>query len=151
MDRLNKTIESLRAALCAHGHKHRCEILYVQGHVNDTAESLIEMRNTARESARSHKLIDDWYPGTFQYRTFHESIQFPPSEFTHRCVSTLERTGDEASKVKNHEKAIVAYSTALSLSHSTPKTNILIKWASAMLTRSSPNEALGAAARVRFA
>lgn len=65
----------------------------------------------------------------------------------HRCVSALEIAGDEASNTKNYDDAIVAYSTALSLGHSTP-TCILMKWAGMVLIRGSVDEALATATKV---
>ena len=69
------------------------------------------------------------------------------SEFTHRCITTLERIGDEASNLKKHDAAVAAYSTALLLGPTTPNT-VLMKWASRMLIRGSAHEALSAAAKV---
>ena len=60
---------------------------------------------------------------------------------------TLERIGDEASNIMNHDEAVAAYSTALLLSSSDPN-NVLIKWASRMLVRGSAHEALSAAVKV---
>ena len=58
-------------------------------------------------------------------------------------------TGDEASSAENHDEALAAYSTALLLSPSTPKT-LLVKWASMMLIRGSANDALTAAVEACF-
>ena len=69
------------------------------------------------------------------------------SDFTIRCASMLEANGDEASKVEKYDKALVAYSTALSLGPSSLNV-ILIKWVRTMLARCSANEALDAAAKV---
>ena len=69
------------------------------------------------------------------------------SEFTHRCVTTLERIGDEASNINKHDEAVAAYSTALLLIPPAPNT-VLIKWASRMLVRGSAHEVLNAAAKV---
>ena len=76
-------------------------------------------------------------------------IQHLPSEFTRRCVASLEGIGDEASNIKAYDQALAAYSTALSLGPSNPNP-VLVKWASAMLTRGSVDEALGAAEKVCF-
>ena len=72
------------------------------------------------------------------------------SDFTNRCTSTLEANGDEASKVEKYDEAFAAYSTAVSLSPSTPRT-LLSKWARLILVRGSVNEALDAATKVRVA
>ena len=69
------------------------------------------------------------------------------SEFTHRCVTTLERIGDEASNTTKHDEAIAAYSAALLLGPSAPN-SLLIKWASRMLIHGSAHEASSAAAKV---
>jgi len=60
---------------------------------------------------------------------------------------TLERVGDDASNARKPDEAVVAYSTALSLSPLTSNA-ILIKWACAILIRGSPAEALSASAKV---
>ena len=78
-----------------------------------------------------------------------ECTQFLPSDFTHRCVTGLESIGDEALNVGKLDEALAAYSMALSHSPKNPNT-ILTKWASTILIRSSPKEALGAAAKVCF-
>jgi phosphate uptake regulator len=72
------------------------------------------------------------------------------SEFTHRCVTTLERIGDEALNITKHDEAVADYSTVLLLGPSAPNT-VLIKWVSRMLIRDSTNEALSAAVKVCFA
>ena len=59
----------------------------------------------------------------------------------------LERDGDEASNTEKQDEAVSAYSTALSLSSSTPHT-VLVKWANTILVRGSTNEAWSAAAKV---
>ena len=69
------------------------------------------------------------------------------SDFTNRCVLTLETNGDEASKVEKYDEALAAYSTALSLSPSTPRT-LLSRWARLILVRGSTNEALDVATEV---
>ena len=61
----------------------------------------------------------------------------------------LERVGDEASNAKKLDEAVTAYSTALSLSPSTPN-NVLMKWATMMLIRGSSHETLNAADKVYF-
>ena len=96
---------------------------------------------------RGDKLIFAWLAGEFRRRAFGYSIQSLPSEFTHRCVTTLERIRDEASNIKNHDEAVAAYSSALLLDPSAPNT-VLIKWASRMLVRVSVYEALSATAKV---
>ena len=48
------------------------------------------------------------------------------SEFTHRCVTTLERIGDEASDIKNHDEAVAVYSTALLLGPSAPNALLIV-------------------------
>ena len=69
------------------------------------------------------------------------------SDFTSRCASTLEASGDEASKVEKYDEALAAYPTALSLSPSMSRT-LLIKWVRLILVRGSANEVLDAAAKV---
>ena len=70
------------------------------------------------------------------------------SDFTNRCASTLEASGNEALKVEKYDEALAAYSAALSLSPSTSRT-LLIEWVGLILVRGSANGALDAAAKVR--
>jgi tetratricopeptide (TPR) repeat protein len=90
------------------------------------------MANTINEAVRGDKLIFEWL-----------------TEFTHRCATTLEKTGDEASNIEKHDDAVVAYSTALLLGPSAPDT-VLIKWAGRMLIRGSVHEVLGAVAKFKL-
>ena len=60
----------------------------------------------------------------------------------------LEGNGDEASKAEKYDKALAAYSTALSLRPSMSRA-LLIKWVRLVLVRGSANEALDAASKVR--
>ena len=69
------------------------------------------------------------------------------SDLTSRCASTLEVNGDEATKVEKYDEALAAYSTAWSLSPSTPRI-LLSKWARLILVRGLANEALDVAAKV---
>ena len=57
--------------------------------------------------------------------------------------------GDKASDAKNFDEAVSAYSTALSVGHSSLLT-VLNKWARIILLRSSGSEAWGAATEVRL-
>jgi hypothetical protein len=105
------------------------------------------MANTINEAVRGDKLIFEWLTGEFRRCALGWSIQSLSSEFTHRCATTLEKTGDEASNIEKHDDAVVAYSTALLLGPSAPDT-VLIKWAGRMLIRGSVHEVLGAVAKV---
>ncbi|KAI9571647.1 hypothetical protein HD554DRAFT_1800612 [Boletus coccyginus] len=71
------------------------------------------------------------------------------SEFTHRCVTSLERIGDEASNAGERDEKIAAYSTALSLCSLTSNT-LLMKWAGIMLIRDSADGALRAAVKFKI-
>jgi hypothetical protein len=128
---------------------HQCESLYVQGCIYDVAESLFAITNNVGEDIRAYKSIADRLSGESRRRRLKESIQFQLSEFTHRCATKLERVGDEASNAKKQDEAVSAYSTALSLSSSTPDT-VLVKWTRVMLKGGSAHEALSAAAKVYF-
>ena len=125
----------------------QCESLYVQGRIYDAADSLLAIANTIGEDIRADKSIGDRLAGEFRRRTLKDSIQSQSLEFTHRCATKLERVGDEASNAKKQDDAVSAYSTALSISSSTPDT-VLVKWANVMLKRGSTHEALSAAAKV---
>ena len=125
---------------------HQCELLYGQGRIYDAAESLREIESTVNEDVRGNKFIFEWLAGEFRHRALGWCTQ-SPSEVTHRCVTTLERIGDEASNIEKHDEAVAAYSTALLLGPSDPN-NVLIKWARRMLVRGSAHEALSAAVKV---
>jgi len=174
-DALNKTINSLRADLQtrdesssallvqladtqrkadglirinhAHEQKHQCGFLYAQGRIHRAAECLFEIANTVGEDVRANKLIMDWLSGEFQRHASGQSIQSLPSEFTHQCVMTLERVGDEASNAGKRDEADAAYSTALLLGPSTLNA-VVMKWADPLLIRGSAGETLKAAAKV---
>ncbi|KAI9567156.1 hypothetical protein HD554DRAFT_1030392 [Boletus coccyginus] len=115
----------------AHEQKHTCESFYTQGRIHGAAECLLEIANTVDDDVRANQLIMDWI-----------------TDFTHRCITALERVGDEASNVGEQDEAVAAYSTALSLSPLSPNA-VLIKWAGAMLIRGSPDEALSASAKFK--
>lgn len=113
----------------------------------DAATSLLELMDVVTEDVRANKLIMNWLLGGLLRIRLKWSIQSMPSEFTHRCVSKLEATGDDASNAMKHDEAIAAYFAALSISHSTLDT-LLLKWASKALIHCTANEALGAATKV---
>ncbi|KAF8548434.1 hypothetical protein OG21DRAFT_1516295 [Imleria badia] len=118
----------------AHEQKHHCESLYAQGRVYDAAESLIEITSIVNEdeSADKDSFIFDWL-----------------AEFTHQCVATLERVGDEASNAEKRDEAVAAYSAALALSPSNPNP-VLMKWAKMMVIGGSAQEALIVAAKFKL-
>ncbi|KAI9461368.1 hypothetical protein HD554DRAFT_1519680 [Boletus coccyginus] len=68
--------------------------------------------------------------------------------FIPRCVTALERVGDEALNTGNQDEASTAYSAALLLGPTTPNA-VLTKWASTMLSRGSADEASRAAAKFK--
>ncbi|KAI9455060.1 hypothetical protein HD554DRAFT_2331645, partial [Boletus coccyginus] len=138
---LEQTIQELRAQLAdtqrradglirinrAHEQKHQCESLYAQGQIHGAAECLSGILNTVNEDVRANKFIMDWL-----------------AELTPRCITALERAGDEASTAGKRDEAVAAYSTALSLGSSTPNA-IMMKWVTMMLKNGSAHEALSAA------
>ncbi|KAI9571801.1 hypothetical protein HD554DRAFT_1826043 [Boletus coccyginus] len=111
----------------AHEQMYRCESLYSRGCVQSAAECLLEFANTVPEDMRANKFILGWL-----------------ADFTQRCVTTLERVGDEASNAGKQDEAVAAYSTALALDPSIPNT-VLMKWAIIMLIRGSADEVSTAA------
>ena len=147
LDESHHNADNLTRINRVHEQILHCESLYFQGRIYDAAESLLAIANTVAEDFRGNKSITDWLTGEFQRRTLTESIQSHSSEFTRRCATKLEKIGDEASKIKKHDEAVAAYSTALLLSPSDPDT-VLIKWASERLIRDSAHETLVAAAKV---
>ncbi|KAI9461370.1 hypothetical protein HD554DRAFT_1520955 [Boletus coccyginus] len=68
--------------------------------------------------------------------------------FTPRCITALERVGDEASNTGNQDEACAAYFAALLLGPTTPNA-VLTKWASMMLFRSSADEVYRAATKFK--
>ncbi|KAI9459521.1 hypothetical protein HD554DRAFT_2330921 [Boletus coccyginus] len=70
------------------------------------------------------------------------------TDFTHRCVTALERVGDEASNARKPDEAVGAYSTALSLDPTVPNA-IMTKWANVILKRSSALEVLSATTKFK--
>ncbi|KAI9455062.1 hypothetical protein HD554DRAFT_298615 [Boletus coccyginus] len=115
----------------AYEQKHQYESLYAQGRIQGAAECLLEILNTVNEDVRGNKFIMDWL-----------------TELTPRCITALERVGDEASTAGKRDEAVAAYSTALSLGPSTPNT-IMIKWVSMILKNGSAHEALSAATKFK--
>jgi len=99
------------------------------------------------EDVRANKFIFDWLAGECRRCTLGQGIQPLPSQFTHRCVTMLERAGDEASNARKEDEAVAAYCTALSLGPTNPNT-IMIKWADMILKHGSALEASGAATKV---
>jgi hypothetical protein len=124
-DHLTRTIR-------AHKQMNQYESLYLQGCIYDAAESLLAIATTIGEDIRADKLVVDRL-----------------AERTHQCATKLERVGGEASNAEKHDEVVSTYSTALSLSPSTPHT-VLVKWASVMLVCGSTNEALNAAAKFKL-
>ncbi|KAI9461366.1 WD40-repeat-containing domain protein [Boletus coccyginus] len=137
---LEQTNEELRVQLAnaqrinrGHEQKHQCECLYAQGRIHGAAECLLELANTVNEDVRlgANKVITDFV-----------------TEFTPRCIMTLERVGDEASNAGKQDEAGAAYSTALLLGPTTLNA-VLTKWASIMLSRGSADEASRAATKFK--
>ncbi|KAF8120437.1 hypothetical protein EV363DRAFT_1303168 [Boletus edulis] len=137
--------DSLIRTIRAHEQKHKCESLYAQGCIYDTAKCLLEVTENVSKDMGANQLITNWLAGWSWLHTLGYDTQSLPSEFTHRFVTTLERVGDEALNIGKHDEALAAYSTILSL---TPSNTVLIKWATTGLTLGSANEALSAAVRV---
>ena len=126
---------------------HQCESLYAQGRIQGAAERLLEFASAVDEDIRANKFILDWFLGEFRCRPLRYCIQSLPSEFTHRCITMLERVGNEASNADKRDEAVAAYSTALSLGPTAPDA-LMFKWANMMLKRGSAIEASSAATKV---
>ncbi|KAF8548436.1 hypothetical protein OG21DRAFT_1489393 [Imleria badia] len=153
-DSVNETVDSLRDILSARDARHKqinqqlrvqlaeCQqkadrLIRIIAHTSRniiTAESLIEITNILNEDERADKdkFIFDWL-----------------AEFTHQCVATLERVGDEASNAEKRNEAVAAYSAVLSLGPSNPNP-VLMKWARMMLIGGSVQEALSVAAKFKL-
>ncbi|KAF8550383.1 hypothetical protein OG21DRAFT_1514089 [Imleria badia] len=129
---LLKVIDSLRADLHTYEQKLRCEALYAKGRINEAAECLLSIMNAVGEQVGTNELLTRWI-----------------TEFRPRCAAALEGIGDMASGDKKHDRAVTAYSTALSLSLPT-SSSILMKWTSTMLVIGSVNEILGAASKFKL-
>lgn len=86
-DNLDKDIDSLLAVLRAQEQRHRCEVLYAQGRINDAAETLVEILNTANEAVRTNELIITWLTGELQWRTLGEYLTPTIRVYAPMCIS----------------------------------------------------------------
>jgi len=127
--------------------KHQCESLFSQGRIQGAVECLLGFANTVDDDVRVNKLIVNWLAGEFRRRASGWSIYSLPSEFTHRCITALQRVGDEALDAGKRDEAVAAYRTALSLGPTVPDA-VMIKWANMILKRGSADEASSAASKV---
>ena len=99
------------------------------------------------DDVKADTAVTDRISGEFHIYGPDEAVQSLLSVFRHKCVIALESIGDDASKVENRDKALEAYSTALSLGPPSPN-GLLFKWARLMLLPGSPNDTLDAATKV---
>ncbi|KAI6008658.1 hypothetical protein EDC04DRAFT_3095226 [Pisolithus marmoratus] len=76
-----------------------CETLYIEDRTVQAVESLLNIIMTLDEEIQGSKETADWI-----------------TDFTKKCVMTLEHVGDEAFISVKHDDATTEYSTALSLS-----------------------------------
>lgn len=136
--------DSLNKILHAHRRRYQSEALYADGRVIDAAQLLLEIIATVSDDVKADTVIMDWVSGEFHHPELDVLVQPLLLGFSRKCVITLENLGDDASKVGNHDEALAAYSTALSLDLSTPNC-LLTKWASTMLLRVSAHEVLDVA------
>ena len=125
---------------------HQCESLYAQARIQGAAECFLKFAHAVHEDVRANKFIIDWLTGEFRRRALRYCIQSLPSEFTHRCITMLERVGDEASNADKRDEAVAAYS-ALSLGP-TVSNALMFKWADMILKRGSAIEASSTAIKV---
>ena len=72
---------------------------------------------------------------------------YPPSDFKSRCYGKLERLGDSTMNAKEYDKAILQYTTALSLNPPTPQ-HLLGKRSKARASNGEWNDALNDANEV---
>lgn len=140
-------VDTLTRILYAHQQKHKCEILYADGNVNDAARLLLDFMKTACEDAKADTIIMDWLSSRFLHYGSGEAVQSLLLGFTNKCMIALERIADDALKIKHHDEVLATYATVLTLGPSTP-TSLLMKWAGAMLLRSSTSEMLDVATKV---
>ena len=101
----------------------------------------------ATDDVKADTTVMNWISGEFRLYAPNEAVQSPLSVFRNKCAVALESIGDEASKVKNRDEGLRAYSIALSLGPPSPN-GLLFKWARLMLVHGSPNETLDAATKV---
>ena len=130
-----------------HRQKCICESLYVDGHVTDASQGLLEIIRTATDDVKADTTVMDWISGEFRLYVPDEAVQSLLSVFRRQCVVALESIGDKASGVEDRDGALRAYSIALSLGPPSPN-GLLFKWTGLMLLDGSPNETLDAATKV---
>ena len=113
----------------------------------DAAQSFLEIVRTATDDVKTDTTLMDWISSEFRLYAPDEAVQSLLSVFRHKCVIALESIGDEASKVKDRDEGLRAYSIALSLSPPCPN-GLLSKWARLMLLHGSLKEILDVATKV---
>ena len=104
----------LSKAMCAAGH-------------SEGVESLSTMVETFGEEVLTEGVTADWDRGM----PYHDPsgltyIEVLTPDLIQKCLATFESNGDVAMRSKNHKRAIVQYSTALSLNPSNP-VGLLVK------------------------
>ena len=144
---LDKTNKSLRSFLRAHERKYQGEASCSEGHLKDPADLFASLWTPRVSEIKTNKIL--WIGPLVSSRLSTRVLYIEISllEFTIRCVAKLESMGDAASNAEKHDEAIVAYSTALSLS--SPK-DVSMKWTKTVLVHSSINGALSTVIKVYF-
>ena len=104
--------------------------MYAAGH-SEVTESLATMVETLGEEVLVEEMTADWDPGMPCHGPPKlTSIEIVTSGLVQKCLATFENNGDIAVRSKNHKRAIIQYSTALSLNPSNPA-GLLVKRSSA--------------------
>ena len=136
-----KTVTGLEQSL-------RCEALCAQGRILDAAGILIKITNALGQLAGANEFIVHWITSEFQRRKLERYFNFIARVYSSMCIGPG-NNGRQGIGRREFDEAVSAYSTALSLSHSS-LLMVLNKWARIILLRSSGIEAWGAAAEVRL-
>jgi len=115
--------------------------MYAAGH-SEVAEPLSTVVETLGEEVLTEEVTTGWDPGMPSYdQSGLSCIEVLTSDLVHKCLTTLESVGDVAVRSKNHKRAIVQYSTALSLNPSNPM-GLLVKRSNARATLGMWEDAL---------
>jgi len=102
------------------------KVMYAVAH-SEGVVSLSTMAETLVEEVSTAEVTADWDPGMLRHdQPRLTCIEFLTSDLVQKCVTTFECDGDAAMRSKDHKRAIVQYSTALSLNPSN-RASLLVK------------------------
>ena len=122
--------------------------MYATGH-SELAESLSSMAETLGEEMLTSEDTNNWNLGMFVTTNSCRHTLSSTSDFIQRCLVTFESNGDEAAVAKDFPRAVLQYSTALSLNPSNP-VGLLVKRSNARVMLGFWEDALKDADSVRL-